>query len=348
MSVAPAATPPARRWRLKDRLRDPVHGIQRQLQALRHGLALRAVRDRTDTIRPGQILLFATLRNEAVRVPAFLDHYRRLGVDHFLFVDNGSEDGFDDLVSDQADVSSWRATASYRAANFGMHWLNALLHRHGVGHWCVTCDLDEFLLYPNHDTRSLADLGDFLESEGRDSLGALMLDMYGDQPPAETIYAAGDDPFRVSPWFDGCGYVQARGVLGEARTQGGPRRRLLYRNDPSAAPVLNKTPFVRWQRHYSYFLSMHQLVPTRLNPPHTAAVNMPTGCLMHFKYFNMLETKIQEELERGEHFNDSAEYRRYAEQALERSSAFHCSASRRFQDWQQLVELGLMNRGRWF
>lgn len=49
---------------------------------------LTPVADRTATIRPPDILLFATLRNERVRLPYFLQYYRDLGVNHFLIVDN--------------------------------------------------------------------------------------------------------------------------------------------------------------------------------------------------------------------------------------------------------------------
>ncbi|MEM1411224.1 MAG: glycosyltransferase family 2 protein, partial [Pseudomonadota bacterium] len=192
--------------RLKAKLRDPLHRLQRGAQARWHARELTAVHDRTGAIRPDDVLLFACLRNEAVRVPAFLAHYRQLGVDHFLFVDNGSGDGFQALVKEQHDVSVWHTTASYRRANFGMHWLNALLRDHGPGHWCVTCDLDEFLIYPHHEHRKLAELGDFLQREGLGSMSGLMLDMYGSQPPHETDYRSGADPFEVTPWFDAEGY----------------------------------------------------------------------------------------------------------------------------------------------
>lgn len=334
--------------RLKDRLRDPIHGLQRRTQSRWHARDLRSIHDRTAAIRPGQVLLFAALRNEAIRLPSFLRHYRGLGVDHFLLVDNGSSDGFQSLVAEATDISTWYTDASYRDANYGMHWLNALLDRYGRGHWCLTCDLDEWLIYPNHDTRTLHELGAFLESEGRESFSCLMLDMYGDRAPAETRFDADDDPRLIAPWFDACGYVQQRGVLGETRTQGGPRRRLLYGDDPTSAPVLNKTPFVRWQRGFRYFLSMHQLVPSRLNSAHPEGFNAPTGCLLHFKYFSSLTDKIQEELDRKQHFDNAAEYRRYAERKLDQNGGFHCSATRRLEHWQQLVELGLMNRGRWF
>ena len=62
-------------------------------RAIRRGRQLDPVRDRTEQIAPGDILAFVTLRNERVRLPYFLEYYRRIGVGHFLIVDNGSDDG---------------------------------------------------------------------------------------------------------------------------------------------------------------------------------------------------------------------------------------------------------------
>ena len=57
---------------------------------------LRPVVSRVGAIRPDSLLLFSTLRNELVRLPYFLRYYRELGINHFLIVDNGSDDGDDD------------------------------------------------------------------------------------------------------------------------------------------------------------------------------------------------------------------------------------------------------------
>ena len=63
-----------------------------KLRARRKSRELTPLADRTSEIRPNDILLFCTMRNEDVRLPFFLRYYRDLGVDHFLFVDNGSDD----------------------------------------------------------------------------------------------------------------------------------------------------------------------------------------------------------------------------------------------------------------
>ena len=51
-----------------------------------------------------------------------LDHHRKLGVRHFLIVDNASTDGTAQLL-DQPDISLWTTSASYKASRFGMDWL---------------------------------------------------------------------------------------------------------------------------------------------------------------------------------------------------------------------------------
>ena len=49
-------------------------------RALRKRRQIRPLNDRTATIRPTDILLTCTVRNEAIRLPFFMAHYRALGV----------------------------------------------------------------------------------------------------------------------------------------------------------------------------------------------------------------------------------------------------------------------------
>ena len=94
------------------------------IRALRKRRELRAVADRSAQIRPGDILLFSTQRNEGVRLPYFLQYSRNLGVNHFLIVDNDSDDQSLAYLAGQSDVSVWHTTASYKRARFGVDWLN--------------------------------------------------------------------------------------------------------------------------------------------------------------------------------------------------------------------------------
>ena len=127
-----------------------------QIRAFRKRRELALSVDRTASIEGGAVLAFVTIRNEKPRLPYFLDYYRKLGVAHFFFVDNGSDDGGHELLAEQSDVSLWRTEASYRKSRFGNDWLNWLRFLYGHGHWTLTVDPDEFLVYPFCDSRPIA------------------------------------------------------------------------------------------------------------------------------------------------------------------------------------------------
>ncbi len=50
------------------------------------------------------IIAFVTVHNEALRLPYFLNYYRRLGVNKFFIIDNNSTDSTPDILKKQSDV----------------------------------------------------------------------------------------------------------------------------------------------------------------------------------------------------------------------------------------------------
>ncbi len=184
-------------------------------RAFRKRHELTRVSRKTGSIKDNDILLFATLRNEMLRLPFFLKHYRRLGVAHFLFVDNGSDDGSTDYLAGQPDVSLWRSDASYKASRFGMDWLTALQWRYGSGHWTVTVDVDELLIYPASETHQLGALTRWLDSQNIPAMGALMLDLYPKGSVTQHTYQGGSGSDR------GRSVVRRLWLLGTASGENG-------------------------------------------------------------------------------------------------------------------------------
>jgi len=86
------------------------------VRAWRKGRELTSVVNRTQHIQPKDILVFSTQRNEMERLPYFLDHYRKMGVAHFIIVDNGSTDGSAEFLAGKPDVSLWATEAIYKKA----------------------------------------------------------------------------------------------------------------------------------------------------------------------------------------------------------------------------------------
>jgi hypothetical protein len=324
------------------RLPHPGHRAAR-----RHGADLRPICDRTGQIKPRDLLVFTTCRNEAIRLPFFLDYYRRLGADHFLFVDNDSSDGTREFLRDQADCSVWITNASYRDSKFGVHWLNHLLRQFGTGHWCLTLDPDEFLVIPYHGSRDIKELCVFLDTNKKESFFSILLDMYPRGSVDEAHYSAGQDPLEVAPWFDPAGYHQEQRPQRDWWIRGGVRRRVFFADNPEDAPALNKTVLVKWKRSFLYLSSTHVLRPFRLNEPHFRDDLCPTGCLLHFKYLALFKQKVGEEMERKQHYAGSREYGRYAAM-FDRHDTLWCEGSAKFEHWKQLDNLGLLTAGRWF
>lgn len=321
-------------------------------RSLRKRRQLTSVLDQTSQISAGDILVFSTVRNELIRLPFFLKYHRDQGVKHFLFVDNNSDDGSREYLAAQPDVSLWTTDDSYKLSRFGVDWLTWLQVKYGHGHWCLTLDADEVLVYPHCDVRPLTHLTDWLDQSDTRSFGTLMLDMYPKGRLDAQIYQSGQNPFDILCWFDAENYhSQMQPRLQNLWIQGGVRERMFFADRVDRAPTLNKTPLVKWSRRYAYVSSTHSLLPRRLNDVFdwqspSKASDKTTGVLLHSKFLHMVVDKSSEEKQRQEHFANSSLYDTYYD-SLSQSPQLWNDASKEYSGWQQLEALGLLSCGGW-
>jgi len=323
-------------WKRR-RLRARAIAKARELRALKRGRWGR-----------GAILLFCTLRNEADRIDWFLHHYRALGVDHFLFVDNGSDDGTLDTILGQPDTSVWQTHSSYRASRFGLDWINWLMLRHARGHWCVVADADELLIYPHWQTRPLRALTGWLDDQGQPILPAMMLELYPKGPLNRAHVPRGSDPLAMLNWFDPGNYMITRKPLLDCLLiQGGPRARVFFKDQPNRAPTLTKLPLVKWSMHNAWVNSTHSILPRHLNAVYARGQGEGiSGALLHTKFQSQIVHRAPVEKARGEHFGNAAVFEDYYD-AVAQAPDLWCDHSVRFKGWEQLEKLGLISRGGW-
>jgi len=277
-------------------------------------------------------LVFNT-HNDRKLLPAFLAHYRRLGVSRFICVDDVSSDGTRDYLLAQADVDLWASPVRYRDARRGREWREALFERYGGSRWFLNVDSDEFLIYDDCENRPLGDLVKALESRGEKRLAAPMLDMY----PIGQLGAAsldGDDgwmPWEIADHFDGSGYEMSYTKRAISIT-GGPRKRKF-----AHLLELMKYPVIFWDPECSLGVSIHQPLPCERNFP---AVS---GVLLHFKFFSDYKEKIERAVAEGQYFNAAAAYRKMLEDLQEAGEFdFSHESSTRFSGSGQLLELGFI------
>jgi len=319
-----------------------------RIRAFRKRRELKAMSDRSATIKPDDILCFTTMRNEKVRLPYFLKYYRDQGVDHFFIVDNDSGDGSLEYLMEQPDVTVFHTARSYKRARFGVDWLNWLQMKYAHGHWALVVDPDEFLIYPFCDTRPIRALTDWLDASSIKSFSAMLLDMYPKGRIDAQPYQEGQNPLEITSWFDSGNYMITKNKkFGNLWIQGGPRARTFFKDKPAKAPALNKIPLVKWDRRYAYVSSTHMLLPRGLNLVYDEwGGEKASGVLLHTKFLDTFTHKAAEELERRQHYSASVEYRAYAE-SLKDNPDLWCKWSEKYINWRQLEILGLMSKGNW-
>ena len=96
----------------------------------------------------------------------------------------------------------------------------------GHGHWSLTVDVDEFLVYPFCETRPLRALTDWLDASSLRSFSAMLLDMYpkGAMSTRSPI-AKGRTRSRSPQWFDSGNYtITPQPPLREPVDSGRPAR----------------------------------------------------------------------------------------------------------------------------
>ena len=303
--------------------------------------------DRTRFIGSKSILGFLTLRNEISRLPYFLEHHRKIGIDHFLVVDNHSTDGSREWLAAQPDVSLWTTKASYKSSRFGMDWLGWLHMRYGHNHWCLTLDADELFIYPDYECANLHVLTSWLKKRRIPMMSAIMLDLYPKGALSSAVMVEGQSPLDVLCWFDADGYTReykARFCLISVR--GGPRKRVFFDKHPNLAPHLHKTPLIFWNRSYSYVSSTHHALPVRLNAGLFEGSSAPTGLLLHTKFLAEVIDKSAEEKQRQQHFTHTKNYISYYDDVISNPVLWNENSVRLKTD-TDYVALGLMQRGEW-
>lgn len=287
-------------------------------------------------ISPDEIIVFACVRNESLRLPYFIDYHQSLGVDRFIFVDNVSSDGTVDFLLSQSDVHVFYTQDSYAHSKCGVVWLNELLSLYGTGHWTLALDADELLIYPMCEKVDLRQLTRFLDRNEAQGLATFLLDMYSHKPIKDTSYERGTAFQDLCPFFDRDSYHE-RDKNG-LPVRGGPRHRLFWegRDRKKPSPVLKKIPLAKWREGLEFEASTHVIRNLRLCTL--------TGALQHYKFFSDFYTYAKQETARKEHWDGAAQYESYWHVLSENPglSAFH-EGSMKYQNSAQLVELGLIN-----
>ncbi|MGH6995422.1 MAG: glycosyltransferase family 2 protein, partial [Stellaceae bacterium] len=223
--------------------------------------------------------------------------------------------------------------SSFAVARFGAQWINHLMQRFGVGHWCFHVDIDEGFVFPRcTNGRSLRDLLSYCDGRGFGLVRAIAVDMYPETLDATTIA----DPFAASCYYD-VDYVEIPCEMPPyIVVQGGVRRRLTR-----FPATLQKSPLVRMAPDVRYIECSH-------GTTHLPVADV-SGALLHYKFIGDLKRRVGEAVARGEHASQAIFYRQL-ENSLEArgwQGSLLSPHSRRYDGPDGFVRHGLMSAGDW-
>jgi tetratricopeptide (TPR) repeat protein len=296
---------------------------------------LSRIDDNDIQLRKDEILLFSAVRNERPRLDWFMRYYRKLGVDKFIIVDNGSTDGSAELLLNHCDVILYKTSDQYSRSGWGMRWINELIERYGKKNWCIFVDADEAFIYPEYENLNLHGLADYLGGNGYEAMPATMLDMYPAVLPSGDTQEDFERRKESYVFFDNQFHRYGFPICPYQEVHGGIRRRLFH-----GYQIMNKVPLINGAADVKFLVSSHLVTPCKL-----ADIG---GALLHYHLIYLLEPTLRslarDEIERREHSSNASERLRILEALPPAAStgALLGPDSVQFQSNTQLVDLGVM------
>lgn len=139
---------------------------------------------------PSEVILIALVRNGSYYLDAFFDYYRGLGVDHFVFFDNGSTDDTIDRI--RAERGTIIDQSLLPLAQFESCMREYSAQTYGKNRWCLYVDMDEVLDFEGAARIGIDGLVRYLERGGYSAMVCQMLEMFPKAPLSDVA----DMPFK--------------------------------------------------------------------------------------------------------------------------------------------------------
>jgi hypothetical protein len=144
-------------------------------------------------LRNAEANLYAIVRDELFLMPAFFEHYRRLGVEQFVILDDGSIDGTGEFLAIQPDCVVFSSslkfgqsvTAAYpdgrpHSVRWGALAKTVIPRAYFRDKYAIYADADEFLILPAG--MNLSSVIDALKTHDIDSVAANLVEFYPRSP----------------------------------------------------------------------------------------------------------------------------------------------------------------------
>ena len=294
-------------------------------------------------LQKNSIICLSILYNEEDFIDFFVNYYSKMGVTHFIFIDNNSEDNSQKKLkhlSKNFNIRILFTQESYKQTVSGSKWVNETL-KEFKDKWIFIADLDEYVLF--RDNKTLLDLKNSMEISGSNVAQFALIDFYP-IGVKEGIYDFGIDPFINSKFYDKAidsnDYYLNKGKDGGLIIKGGFRYRLKQKKKVNNkkkskdAHCLNKKSFFKFNfgdTHRilggTHWVCPHEFVKWNTFEKWEKYSNIikykpGVDIIAHFKFAKRDFTSFaQNRIKRNQDFDNSREYKEYLNRGI--NSFYH-------------------------
>lgn len=296
---------------------------------------------------PEAMTLCAVGRNEMYFLPAFLEHYRRLGIEQFAILNDRSTDGTTDYLLSQPDVVVLASDYRYGdQVELPAHmadkvfsgrilyvWRTIFFDRFAKNRWAVQVDLDEFVHLP--PGRTFQDIARTLDDDGSHLAYGVMLDVY---PETMSDLAGLADQRQIDPaatwYFDAEPHLNLRAGKFPKVLHPGARARLYHTHGigrPNRKTVAPKADYKAWLKRMknslfgtkipAYNLIYKPVMAKWPNGAYFESSHKPSIAgndrillpIRHYRFTGALYTKIDMAIRENSYSSGSQDHRLLAE-----------------------------------
>lgn len=235
-------------------------------------------------------ILLCVVKNDLEKVKLQIEYHRKIGVRHFAYIDNLSQDGTFEWLKEQSDVSLFSVSEKFHITVKDA-WKKQVTDLLGYDKWYLILDSDELFIYPGIEEKNINKYIDFLEYKKIKSTFSPMIDMYSDKK----LFGRDVSPGGIMEeycFFDTDSYVKIKNGA-RYNVRGGPRARLFSTKSNPFYCGLGKYALTKVREDMIIFA--HFNLPYKYNFGTKGAI----AFLLHYKFLMQDSVKYMDHIKSG-------------------------------------------------
>ena len=261
-----------------------------------------------------KVIVCCLVRNGQEYIESFMAYYFQLGVEHIIFIDNGSTDHTMDIAKTDKRVSIYQTNLTFKVYKNIIR--RYMVEQFSNGGWTLCVDIDEFYDFPNSNKLSFTSFISYLNKNSYTAVAAYLLDMVSNEKKIFTSNL--DHSFNRSDYeYYDLSQIQAEKydkhitminnkINNKAikSYKGGVRKTIF-----DIKPKLLKHPLIYYNKILKPFYGSHGI--------RNANIADISCVLYHYKFTEKFIEKIDKAIEEENYYCNSKEYKAYKKTYLE-------------------------------